>query len=275
MVDGSSLENYHTFFSIVGSNPTSVINLLYIDMKKLNLLINFIELKYRILYSLLNIFLSFIIFFEYKVELFFLISESFLSLQKQFIYTSLLDPLFFYIKITLLATLFIFFPIGIYFFSFFFIKSIYNVYIKIYTVSFFILFSINFFLYFFFFNFLLKFFFNFLLTFQRKKEIILLQLHFEATIQQYFSFFFSLIFICILLIFLPILFFSLTYFTYIKNIFLKKLSFRKYIFIFISSFFLLIAPPDFIIQIIILPLIFFVIELYIYLFFFFYFIICI
>ena len=65
----------------MGSNPISLsLSQIKFMLLKSNFLINFVELKYRFFYFFLSYILTFVICFEYKIELFFSISESFLKL---------------------------------------------------------------------------------------------------------------------------------------------------------------------------------------------------
>jgi hypothetical protein len=54
-----------------------------------NIFINYIELKYRVIYFIISFIFVFIILFYYKIELFFYISEFFLLRKQEFIYNNL------------------------------------------------------------------------------------------------------------------------------------------------------------------------------------------
>lgn len=232
--------------------------------KKINFFINFLEFKYRFFYLLLSFLLTFIQCFEYKIELFFFISEPFLNLQEYFIYTNLLDPILIYIKLSLFISIFLISPFFIYLFIFYFFKSLYTIYLYITGYFLLILFLLNIIMYYILFNILFKFLFKFLLTFERNKLTSLFQLHLEATINQYYSFFFLLIDIYIFLFFIPIIIFFLIIFNIIADKFFNNFLFRKYLYLGVFLIFLIIAPPDLFIQIFIVPLIFLILELYIY-----------
>lgn len=103
-------------------------------IKKLNLFINIIELKYRIIYIFFSLIITFIVCFFFKVELFFLISNFFLEFAEGFIYTSLLDPIIIYFKLSFLFTLILILPIIGYMLGFFFIKSFYSFYVNYFIV---------------------------------------------------------------------------------------------------------------------------------------------
>lgn len=238
-------------------------------MKKINFLIHLLEFKYRLLYILVHISFFIIIFVEYKVELFFYISEFFLTLQKQFIYTNILDPIYIYIKLIVTNILLFSLPFILYVFNFYLSKHIHNIYIKIYNIFLLVLFFSNFLFYYIFLNLVVKFIFLFLLSFQRNQENILLQFQLEATIQQYFSFFLFLILLNIILFFIPLILFFIINLSSSANSFLKKFSFRKYIYFLLLLCFIFFAPPDFIVQLSIFPLLLFIVEFYIYLLFFF------
>ena len=89
-------------------------------MKKLNIIINFLELKYRIIYFVFSFIGTFSTCFYFKVELFYLISNFFLRYENGFIYTGLLDPLLIYIKLTFFSSLIFGVPLIIYFYGFYF-----------------------------------------------------------------------------------------------------------------------------------------------------------
>lgn len=101
-------------------------------MKKLNIVINFLELKYRIIYFLFSFIATFCVCFYYKVELFYLISNFFLHYEDGFIYTSIFDPLIIYIKLSLLFSLIFIYPIFGYLIVFYFLKSLVNFYLFYY-----------------------------------------------------------------------------------------------------------------------------------------------
>lgn len=95
-------------------------------VKKTNFSINLKEFKYRSTYFFSSLLLTFFLFFYFRVELFFLISNSFLIYEEGFIYTNLLDPILIYLKLSLLFSFLSIIPYFIYIFSFFFFKSFYN-----------------------------------------------------------------------------------------------------------------------------------------------------
>tara|TARA_R110002126_G_scaffold284685_1_gene434539 strand:+ start:1570 stop:1953 length:384 start_codon:yes stop_codon:yes gene_type:complete len=105
---------------------------------------------------------------------------------------------------------------------------------------------------------------DFLVSFQELSGFNSYSLTLQATITQYYTFFFSFLYLFILLILIPNLYLSLLFIGVIsKDNFLTN-KFRKYLYIIVALIFLLFAPPDFWIQILILPLIFIVLEVYIY-----------
>lgn len=77
----------------MGSNPIlgkSVFKrIAYMSLYLSNIFINYIELKYRIIYFFISFIFVFVILFYYKIELFFYISEFFLLVKKEFIYNHL------------------------------------------------------------------------------------------------------------------------------------------------------------------------------------------
>ena len=231
---------------------------------KTNFVINLIEFKYRTIYASVTFLLTFLVCFYYKVELFFLISNFFLRLEDGFIYTSLLDPILIYLKLAFLFTVILSIPVIIYIYGFFFIKSFYSFYLRffifytlsIYIISFLSFISLS--------NLVLPVLLDFLVSFQELSGFNSYSLTLQATITQYYTFFFSFLYLFILLILIPNLYLSLLFIGVIsKDNFLTN-KFRKYLYIIVALIFLLFAPPDFWIQILILPLIFIVLEVYIY-----------
>lgn len=253
------------FESIVGSNPTSFIYLkCFMSIKKINFVINFIELKFRVIYFLISWILTFLICFEYRVELFFSISKFFLRIHGHFIYTGLFDPLLVYFKLSLLFSFFLIFPIFVYLFGFFFFKSFYSRYMYLYLFLINIFYLITIFFYQIVLNFILVFFFQFLLLFQRNSSNTSFQLYLEATIVQYYSLYINIFFIYLTIILIPIIFLLLTILNVITSDYFLSFSYRKYIYLSICILFLLVAPPDITIQLVIFPLLFFTIEIYLY-----------
>lgn len=72
---------------ILGKDVFKII--LYMSIYLSNIFINYIELKYRIIYFIISFLFVFIILFYYKIELFFYISEFFLLRKQEFIYNHL------------------------------------------------------------------------------------------------------------------------------------------------------------------------------------------
>ena len=233
--------------------------------KKLNLVINFIELKYRIFYSLCSFVITFIVCFEYKIELFYIIAKSFLEMQEQFIYTGLFDPLLVYFKLSLFSSFILTFPFLFYFIAFFFFKSLPTVYIVRYiwlVLSFY--FSILL-IYYLFFQLILVYFFEFLTAFQRNKIFSIFELHLEATIVQYYSLYTSILTVYFLCTLIPLLFLFLVIMNIITEEVFMEFTYRKYLYIGLIFFVLLISPPDVTIQIFIFPLLVLIIEFYLFL----------
>jgi len=237
--------------------------------KKLNFLINLLELKYRIFYYLISFFCTFFICFYFKIELFFLISSIFLFYETGFIYTHLIEPFIIYLKLCFFFSLIITFPYYIYSILYFFYKSFFNYYTLfffLYTISVYIL-SLSLFILFF--ILLFPFFLKFLFTYQRTNSFETLELILQATMSQYYNFFFYYILYYLLLILIPNLFLVLVF----LNIFEKELlftpKFRVYLYSIVFIIFLIFAPPDFIIQLIFLLPILILIEIYIYFIYFF------
>ena len=259
------------FESIVGSNPTSFTLFCFSMLeKKLNIVINFLEFKYRFIYLLISVFNTFLVCFYYKVELFYLIAKSFLLIEKGFIYTNLLDPIIIYIKLSFLACLLIGLPVYLYIFGFFFFKSMYNFYIFFWFFFFLSIYFLICLIYYLLFNLLLNVILQFLLEFQRIDSFSVFSLTLEATINQYFYLFVNILIIYIIIILLPVIFLVLSILNVFSEDFILSFKFRKYLYLILFSIFLIIMPPDFMLQLILFPIIFLILEIYIYLIVFFF-----
>ena len=158
-------------------------------IKKSNILINFIELKYRLIYLIYGLIFTFCVSFYYRVELFFLISKFFLKFENGFIYTSLLDPLVIYFKLTFLFVFILICPLVIYLLGFFFFKSFYSSQLWYFIIYLFCTYFISLILFFFLTKTFLPFLLEFLIDFQRLDNSSVLELKLQATITQYYSFF--------------------------------------------------------------------------------------
>lgn len=232
--------------------------------KKTNFSINLIEFKYRTIYIFITLLLTFLICFYYKVELFFLISNFFLRFEEGFIYTSLLDPVLIYLKLAFLFSLIFSLPVVIYVYGFFFIKSFYSFYLSFFIFYMLLMYILSFILFLLLSNLILPILLDFLISFQQLEEFNSYTLTLQATITQYYSFFFSYLYLFILLILIPNIYLSLIFTAIIsKKNFLSN-QFRKYLYLVVVLIFLLFAPPDFWLQLMILPLIFIILEIYIY-----------
>lgn len=229
-----------------------------------NFLIHFKELNYRIIYYIISFLFTFCICFFFRVELFFLIAHIFLNYEHGFIYTNLFDPLIIYLKLSLFFAFIFTLPFFLYLFVFFFLRSLFTFYT---TYSCFYLFSLYFLVIILFIMLLLlilPIIIVFLLNFQRLNSLDTLELTLQATIIQYYNFFFNYIKIYILLITIPNLFFVLVLLKIIiKDVFLNY-KFRKYLYLIVFVFFIFFAPPDLLLQLFILPLLFFILEIFIY-----------
>lgn len=232
---------------------------------KSNFLINFNELKIRSIYYINSYLITFIICFEFKVELFYLISNIFLTnAPKGFIFINLFEPILIYIKLCLVFSFLFTLPIFIYIYSFFIFKCFY----KFYTMYYYFLFSLIYnsfvilntvFSYIF-----LPFLFSFLLSFQRQEINQSLPLLLQATLEQYFNFFTYYILIYFVIIIIPYIFLLLLLNGIInKKYFLNQL-FRKYLYIIIIILFLLLSPPDLLLQVLLFPFIILILEIHLY-----------
>ncbi len=232
--------------------------------KKLNFSINLNELKFRIFYYIITLVFTFLIFFNYKVELFFLISSIFLNYKCGFIYTGLMEPFIIYLKISILFSIIFTLPIYFYNFGFFFFKSLYR-----YTTRYFILYIFFFYIvsiicYILSFIFIFPIFLEFLFTFQRLNSIDILNLVLQATMSQYYYFFINYIIYLFLIILIPNIYLIIIFFNLINKEYFYNYRFRKYIYICSLLNFFLIAPPDVLLQLVFFPFVIILFELFIY-----------
>lgn len=227
-----------------------------------NFIINLKELQIRSVYVFISFFLTFLISFLKKIELFFFISKYFLYFEEGFIYTNLLDPLIIYIKLALWFTIIFTIPIIVYIYSFFFAKAIYEfyyTYILLYFISFYFG-GISLFLvwYFKIFPIVIK----FLIQFQRLEVFSPMKLVLKATITNYFSFFYGFFWLFIIIFFISNIF--LLYLHIFNEQVLKKKYYRQFLYLLICILILTFAPPDFILHLIIFPFMIIFVEIIIY-----------
>lgn len=231
---------------------------------KSNFTINYIELKYRIIYLLYAAIFIFCVLFFYRVELFFLISNLFLQYEAGFIYTSLLDPLIVYFKLSFLYLFVIIFPVGTYLIGSFLFKSFCSFQLRYLFIYVFSLYFISLFLFILISKVFLPIILEFLINFQRLDVNALLELKLQATIIQYYSFFFTYLLIYLTLILIPNIFLVLVLFNIISNQTFLKHTYRKYLYLLVFIVFILIAPPDFFLQLFLAPFLVLFLEIYIF-----------
>ena len=212
-------------------------------IKKSNILINFIELKYRLIYLIYGLIFTFCVSFYYRVELFFLISK------------------FVFILIC---------PLVIYLLGFFFFKSFYSSQLWYFIIYLFCTYFISLILFFFLTKTFLPFLLEFLIDFQRLDNSSVLELKLQATITQYYSFFFTYVIIYLILVLIPNIFLFLVLVGLITSELFFNHFYRKYIYFVVFIFFLIIAPPDFLLQLSLVPFVLVFLEVYIFFITFFY-----
>ena len=191
------------------------------------------ELKYRTLYFLISFIFLLIICYFYKIELFFIISKSFLKFNSSFIFTKITEPFLVYLKLIIFFSIINVIWLFFYLYGFFFFKSLYNYQIKFLLIFIFIY-------YLFIYNFIaiiLKFIIpiilNFFLLFERLDLNSLLLIFLEAKIDEYLSFFFLFIFLLIFIIHLPFIFiFIILKYKLFNIIKIRKYSYILYLFFF-------------------------------------------
>lgn len=230
-----------------------------------NININFIELKYRFFYLIYSAIFIFCICFFYKIELFYLISNLFLEFKDGFIYTGLFDPLLVYLKLSLLFTCILTYPMFLYLLGMFFFRAFSTFLLGYWFYYCFLFYSLAIILFICMTKFLLPNIFDFLISFQRQGgEGNILELALQATITQYYNFFFYYLFTYLIFILIPNVFLILVLLEVVdRNIFLNSI-YRKYLYLTSFLIFVMVAPPDFLIQVSILPFLLIFIELFIF-----------
>ena len=197
--------------------------------------------------------LSFIIIFYYRIEVLYYFSEFFIK-NYNFIYTHLADAFIVYLKLSFIVSFFFNIPLICYLLGFYILKGYYNIYLKIIFFNLIIL------------NIL---FFCLILLISKKviPEFISFFFQFniiepytislQAKLDEYFSFFFIVLFCFILLCIIPFVICFL--FKNLNNVLTKKLIYGVFFIIFIF-----IAPPDFLLQLFFIIPFFFILELFYY-----------
>ena len=101
------------------------------------------DLQIKIFYIIGSYSLTFLICFQYKINLFYFISSYFVLLKKTFIFTHLSSGFWAYLQLVFWTSVFFVIPVIIYFLFFFFLKSLFNFQIKIITVIISLLFFVS------------------------------------------------------------------------------------------------------------------------------------
>ena len=211
------------------------------------------DLKIKVFYLIISFIITLLICIYYRIHILFLISRTFLLLKKKFIFTKISTAFWIYLKLSTITSLIFILPLFFYFLGLFLLKGFYIYQNKIWTTVFIIFYItiiltlINFYKYVF--PFILTFFLSF------ESNIGPLSLTLEARIDQYINFYIFFIFFILLLFIIPFLLLVVTLFFKIN-----KNSLRKYIYIPLLFFFILFAPPDLSIQLLLIPFLFVITE---------------
>lgn len=223
------------------------------------LLFHLNELKFRFLYLLLSYILVFFLFFSYSQEICYIFLKSFLIISgiNSFIYTSLEDLIYLYIKFSFLFSFMFIYPFCIYnifkYLSLGWYKNeIY--YVKTYIISFFLFIICVYILFFFI---IIPLLWKILLTYQVIEKYKLFTFNLELIINNYFNllfFIFNIHFFIIILILLLILNKINN-----KNVLLWSKIINSCIFIIII---IILAPPDIMLQLYLFFIFLIIIECY-------------
>jgi|688.fasta_scaffold06839_21 sec-independent protein translocase protein TatC len=222
----------------------------------------FTEIKYRIFYIFLSILITFFVCYFYKEQLVFLLTKTLLYNMNshRFIFTTLIEIFFSYIYFCIYFSIIINIPFNIVFIGHFFFNSLYIHEFKLFfnfliLVIFFYIISIflNYF-------FILPNFLKLFLNFEQSNSYF--PLHLEAKIDEILKILLK-IFIYIILYFqIPVLILTLKFVNIIDEYFLIK--YRKFFYFIFIIFSACIAPPEIIIQFIILFLILICFEFFLF-----------
>lgn len=223
-----------------------------------------LEIKKRILYSCLSLIITFVIIFYYKDVTVFLLTKYLLynMTSHRFIFTEVTSMFFVYIKYCFLVSFFFNMPFILFHLLFFFFNSLYLHELKIW---FYIILALNILyiisiliIYFLIFPGILEFF----LIFERNN--IYFPLHFEAKLDRFLSFLFTIYTSIIFCFEMPVILYILKYTKIIDLIFIiKKRKVFYFSFLIISA---LISSPEIINQLFILLLLIFLYEFWVFLF---------
>ena len=201
------------------------------------------ELYWRLFYISLSCFLTFSFFFFYSQEFFYILSIPFIKYnQGFFIYTSLSEAFFSYLKLSFFMTMYINIPVVLFHLYFFLLPGFYKRESSIFfnsVIGFLFMYVISFFFCIFIF---LPFSYEFFIEFHKETPNSPITLTLFTKIDEYLYFFFKSCLIISLLFQLPGGLFLLLKFNYLKLNFLLKQ--RKYFFLFALIIGSLITPPD-------------------------------
>jgi len=203
---------------------------------------NAYELKIRFFYCLFSLFVTILFCYIYSDAIIYLFVNPILikMSSQRFIFTSLKEIFFMYLKFSFIMGILISIPIFIIQLLFFFINGLYKY--EVFYILTFLLLSC-FFIYFGFYigyNILIPNAWSFFLEFENSNDFF--PLHFEAKLNNYIFFILNILIIIVLCLQIPAILFLLISFNFIQNLnFLKK---RKLIYVFCIILGTFISSPD-------------------------------
>lgn len=216
--------------------------------KELTIKSHWIDLQIKLSYIIFSYILTFLICYLFRINIFFYISKYFLLLDKKFIFTNLTTAFWVYFQLCCVISLIFIIPLLIYFIFFFILKSFYNYQIKIFSFLFFLFYLILILILNFFYIYIFPLLLNFFLNFENFQGPLTIQL--EARLDQYLNFFIYFFLFIFFVLTIPILFLIIKYF-FINHKSTKNI--RKYVYSILIVCFILISPPDIMLQLIMLP----------------------
>ncbi len=263
VVESIGLENQHILLKIswvrIPLHPKKRSYFFFV-MAKISFEYHWHDLKTKLYFVFISFIITFLISFIFRTELFYFLGQVFIQFQKNIIFTKLSTGFWVYFQLAWWSSLFFLLPLILYFTFLFLLKGFLQ-----YKSIFYFTLSILFFLFFSYiiiFNlyYIFPFIFSFFLNFESTTSLISVQL--EARFDQYISFLINYFLVILSITVVPFLILIINFF------FIKKLKqIRCNIYLPLFFFFLLIAPPDLLLQLLLFLFLLILIEVFLFLFF--------
>ena len=222
------------------------------------------ELKFRIFYLFLCVFLNFLVYFHFAQEVLFLVIKPLVIVNDNqnlnyFIFTHMSDVLFIYIKISLMISFFCSGPILFLQGWFFLVEGLYNYEKNFLFILFFGFLVLCVIVFLFLYHYIIPFIWVFFINFELNDSNALFGVYYEANITDYVNFIFSICLFSFILLLFPLIMVLSIYFNILNLKFFTL--YRKYFytcFLILSGIF---SPPEILSQIIISVAIYIIYEM--------------